>query len=187
MLHVLVLEARGASRGVCGRGATTTPLRGAPRTTGRWARRPVVGAARGAKTSSDSTLCLCACVPCMQAGEGGGFLDDPRIDDYYRVQFTRDADRGRPVGGDFRYSALGRAFFRTEEAYQHVLGKQAVNMLFFTFAGFCPGCIVLSGELQRCGEDERAAVAAKFRTPPPGLSPQTIKVCVRAEGLGLNV
>lgn len=123
---------------------------------------------------------VCMCVSCVrvriQAGEGGNFLDDASINDYYRVQFTRDADRGRPVGGAFRYSALGRAFFKTEEAYQHVLGMQAVNMLFFTFAGFCPGCIVLRGELQRCGEDERTAVAAKFQTPPPGLSPQTIKV-----------
>jgi hypothetical protein len=115
---------------------------------------------------------------CMfeQAGTGGSFLDDESINDYYRVQYTRDAARGKPVGGALRYSALGRAFFRTEDAYQHVLGQEAINMLYFTFAGFCPGCIVLRGQLQRCSADERAAVEAKYSTPPPGLSAETIKV-----------
>jgi hypothetical protein len=128
-------------------------------------------------------VCMNVCVSmysnvCMfeQAGTGGSFLDDESINDYYRVQYTRDAARGNPVGGAFRYSALGRAFFRTEDAYQHVLGQEAINMLYFTFAGFCPGCIVLRGQLQRCSADERAAVEAKYRTPPPGLSAETIKV-----------
>ena len=111
-----------------------------------------------------------------QAGTGGSFLDDESINDYYRVQFTRDVASGKPVGGALRYSALGRAFFRTEDAYQHVLGQEAINMLYFTFAGFCPGCIVLRGRLQRCSADERAAVEAKYSTPPPGLSAETIKV-----------
>ena len=46
------------------------------------------------------------------AGRGGSFLDDESINDYYRVQFTRDVSRGKPVGGNFRYSAIGRALFK---------------------------------------------------------------------------
>ena len=49
-------------------------------------------------------------------------------------------------------------------------------MLFFKFAGIFPGCIVLRGELERCGSDERAAVEKKYETPRPGLSSETIKV-----------
>ena len=110
------------------------------------------------------------------AGEGGNFLEDQSLSDYYRVQFTRDVARGKPVGGDFRYSVLGRALFKTEDALQHVVGNEAVNMLFFKFAGICPGCVVLKGKLTRCPADERRAVETKYDTPPPGLSPQTIKV-----------
>lgn len=40
-------------------------------------------------------------------GKGGRFMEEESINDYYRVQFTRDVARGKPVGGQFRYSALG--------------------------------------------------------------------------------
>ena len=47
-----------------------------------------------------------------ETGTGRNFLQDDTINDYYRVQFTRDVGRGKPVGGGFRYSALGRALFK---------------------------------------------------------------------------
>jgi len=49
------------------------------------------------------------------AGKGMSFLEDESINDYYRVQFTREVARGKPVGGGFRYSALGRAFFKVRD------------------------------------------------------------------------
>lgn len=47
-----------------------------------------------------------------EAGRGGLFLQNEAINDYYRVQFTRDVGRGKPVGGGLRYTALGRALFK---------------------------------------------------------------------------
>ena len=41
------------------------------------------------------------------AGKGQSFLQDQDINDFYRVQFTRDVNRGKPVGGGLRYSTLG--------------------------------------------------------------------------------
>jgi hypothetical protein len=111
------------------------------------------------------------------AGEGGSFLNDISINDYYRVEFTRDVARGKPVGGLFRYSALGRSLFKTEDAFQHVVvGNQAVNLLRFRFANICPGIIVLRGTFERCSASERREIERKYESPPPGLSPETIKV-----------
>lgn len=111
-----------------------------------------------------------------EAGRGRSFLDDESLSDYYRVQFSRDVGRGKPVGGGFRYSALGKALFKTDEALQHIVEDQAVNMLFFKFAGVFPGCVVLRGSLERCPDIERTEVERKYRTPAPGLSGETIKV-----------
>jgi hypothetical protein len=112
-----------------------------------------------------------------EAGRGRSFLDDESLGDYYRVQFSRDVGRGKPVGGGFRYSALGRALFKTDDALQHIVeDQQAVNMLFFRFAGVFPGCVVLRGKLERCPDMERKAVERKYNTPAPGLSSETIKV-----------
>ena len=110
------------------------------------------------------------------AGSGDTFLEAPSLRDFYRVQFTRDAARGTPVGGGFRYSALGRALFKTDDALQHVIDDQVVNMLFFRFLGIFPGGVVLRGTLARCPADERRAIEQKYSTPPPGLSSETIKV-----------
>ena len=43
-----------------------------------------------------------------EVGRGRVYLEDPRLVGYYRVQYVQDVGRGRPVGGNFRYTAAGR-------------------------------------------------------------------------------
>ncbi|EKX33577.1 hypothetical protein GUITHDRAFT_147803 [Guillardia theta CCMP2712] len=111
-----------------------------------------------------------------EVGRGRDYLEDPRLVGYYRVQYVQDVGRGRPVGGNFRYTAAGRALFKTTDALQHILDKGvAVNMLYLKFLGSIPACVVLRGDFEQLSDAERAQVEVKFQTPPPGLSPQTIK------------
>lgn len=69
-----------------------------------------------------------------------------------------------------------RAFFKTDDALQHVIGETAINMLFFRFAGICPGVVILRGKLEKIPAAERFEIERKYATPPPGLSSETIKV-----------
>ena len=67
-------------------------------------------------------------------GRGREHLRNPLINGVYNVQYVEDVPgKGKPVGGDFRYSAVGRALFETRDALQIVDGAQGVNLLYFTF------------------------------------------------------
>jgi hypothetical protein len=103
------------------------------------------------------------------------YLSDPSINDYYRVSFVEEGkgpNAGTPVGGGFRYG-IGRAFFRTEDTFQHIVnGTVAVNMLYFTLLGCIKGCVTLRGDIEKMTDAERQSLCLRcFRKPQPAASP----------------
>ena len=92
------------------------------------------------------------------------YLSDPSINDYYRVSFVvegKGPNAGTPVGGGFRYG-IGRAFFRTEDTFQHIVnGTVAVNMLYFTLLGCIKGCVTLRGDIEKMTDAERQSLCLR--------------------------
>jgi hypothetical protein len=92
------------------------------------------------------------------------YLSDPTINDYYRVKYViegKGPNAGTPVGGGFRYG-IGRAFFRTEDTFQHIIDGEAVNMLYFTLLGCIKGCVTLRGDIEPMTYAERQSLMLRY-------------------------
>ena len=104
------------------------------------------------------------------------YLSDPSINDYYRVSFViegKGPNAGTPVGGGFRYG-IGRAFFRTDDTFQHIVnGTIAVNMLYFTLLGCIKGCVTLRGDIEKMTDAERQSLCLRCIRKPQPAAPQT--------------
>jgi len=110
-------------------------------------------------------------------GRGKEHLKNPLVNGVYNVQYVEDVPgKGTPVGGGFRYSAIGKALFQTEDALQIVDGGQGVNLLYFKFLKTFSGCITLRGDIVDLPLEEKRNLEIKYGTPPPGLSSQTLKI-----------
>ena len=107
------------------------------------------------------------------------YLSNPSINDYYRVSYViegKGPNAGTPVGGGFRYG-IGRAFFSTEETFQHIVNGTAVNMLYFTLLGCIKGCVTLRGDIEPLTEMERQALVLRY--PPPNNALRTNRAAQR--------
>ena len=110
-----------------------------------------------------------------QQGSGNLYLSDPLINGYYRVSYViegKGPNAGTPVGGAFRYG-IGRAFFRTEDTFQHIVnGNTAVNMLYFTLLGCIKGCVTLRGDIEPMTDAERQSLVRRCGSRPDAFLPR---------------
>eukprot|EP00960_Hanusia_phi_P010824 317572-Hanusia_phi.AAC.3 len=62
------------------------------------------------KYTQEESARIAECIDELEEeGRGRLYLQDPQLVGYYRVQYVQDVGRGRPVGGNFRYTAAGRS------------------------------------------------------------------------------
>ena len=83
------------------------------------------------------------------------------------------SSKANAAGGKYR-GRLGRALFRTEALFQHVLPDVAVNVIRFRLFGLIPGQAVLRGTWRRSLDS--AELLALQRNGSRALSPNTIAV-----------
>ena len=108
------------------------------------------------------------------------YLSKPSINDYYRVNYViegKGPNAGTPVGGGFRYG-IGRAFFRTEDTFQHIVNGTAINMLYFTLLGCIKGCVILRGDIEPMTTAERQSLMLRWCSATSLLNFQTFSWCV---------
>jgi len=132
----------------------------------------VSGTDRGLNATASERSAIAAAVRELEAMQ-------PRLDPFKDPQLYRkctvayvgqeSSDKSNAAGGKFR-GRVGRAVFRVDELYQHILkddarGVIAVNMILFRVFGLLPGCAILKGDVSRVSRQNKLRARAAFDPP----------------------